>query len=279
MPRTKASAPNPAETVPPPVLDNPLDGQRWPAAEVEMVPTDGLMPYARNARTHSDEQIAQIMASIREWGFTTPILRDETGMVIAGHGRLMAAQRLKLAAVPVVTAYGWSEAKNRAYVIADNKLALNAGWDEEMLALELGDLAALDVDMDLIGFSENELAALLASADGEGAGGERKASVLAALDVSIADPRHAVKTGDVWHLGDRHVLICECVLTGWAVWSAYLTEDDAVFCPFPGPFVPLSMKADEVPFVMVQPDPYAAGHLLDRYADVHGEEAVTLADD
>ncbi len=278
MPRTKSPAPKPTETAPP-VLDNPLDGQHWPATEVEMVPTNGLMPYARNARTHSDEQIAQIMASIREWGFTAPILRDETGMVIAGHGRLMAAQRLKLPEVPVVTARGWSEAKKRAYAIADNQLALNAGWNEEILALELEDLAALDVDLDLIGFSEEELAALLAGG-GEGAGGgERKASVLAALDVSIADPRHAVKPGDIWYLGERHVLICECVLTGWPVWSKYLTEDEAVFCPFPGPFVPLSMKADEAPFVMVQPDPYAAGHLLDRYADVHGEEAVTLAED
>jgi len=198
-------------------------------------------------------------------------------MVIAGHGRLLAAQRLKLAEVPVVTARGWSEAKKRAYVIADNKLALNAGWNEELLALELEDLAGLDVDMGLLGFSPEELEDLLAN-KGEGEGGGRKESVLAALNVSIADPRHEVKPGDVWYLGDRHVLLCECVLTGWPVWSKYL-EEGAVFCPFPGPFVPLSMRAEEQTFVLVQPSPYAAGHLLDRYADVHGEEAVTRADD
>lgn len=244
-----------------------------------MVSAAELVPYARNARTHSDEQIAQLMASIREWGFTTPILRDETGMVIAGHGRLLAAQRLKLTEVPVVTARGWSEAKKRAYVIADNQLALNAGWNEELLALELNDLAGLDVDMDLLGFTVEELEDLLSTdGAGEGEGTGRKESILAALDVSIADPRHKVKPGDVWHLGGRHVLLCECVLTGWPVWSKYL-EEGAVFCPFPGPFVPLSMKADESVFVLVQPNPYAAGHLLDRYADVHGEEAVALAED
>lgn len=279
MPRIKTPPPPaPAETSPP-ALGNPLNGQHWPATEVELVATVELVPYARNARTHSDEQIAQIMASIREWGFTTPILRDDTGMVIAGHGRLMAAQRLKLAEVPVVTARGWSEAKKRAYVIADNQLALNAGWDQEKLAVEIEDLAALDVDLDLLGFSPDELEALLAGTAPGTDGGERKGSVLAALNVTIDEPRHTVKPGEVWYLGERHVLLCECVLTGWPVWSQYLTDDAAVFCPFPGPFVPLSMKADEVPFVMVQPDPYAAGHLLDRYADVHGEEAVVRGDD
>lgn len=269
--------PRPSIPAAPGALVSPLPGHHWPAAEVEMVPVTDLVPYARNARTHSDEQISQIMASIREWGFTQPILRDENGMVIAGHGRLTAAQRLKLDEVPVTTARGWSEAKKRSYVIADNKLALNAGWDEEMLALELGELAGLDVDMDLMGFSEEELEGLLAN-KGEGEeGGGRMASVLAALGVSIADPRHEVQAGDVWYLGERHVLVCECVLTGWPVWTPFLTEG-ATFCPFPGPFVPLSMKADDGTFVMVQPNPYAAGHLLDRYADVHGEESVSRAD-
>lgn len=133
----------------------------WPASAVELVAVTELIPYARNARTHSDEQVAQIMASIREFGFTQPILRDETGLVIAGHGRLTAAQRLGLPEVPVVTARGWSEAKKRACVIADNKLALNAGWDYEMLSLELSDLQDMELDMSLLGFSEGELNNLL----------------------------------------------------------------------------------------------------------------------
>jgi ParB-like chromosome segregation protein Spo0J len=104
-----------------------------------------LVPFTRNARTHSDEQVAQIAASIREWGWTMPVLVDEAGTIIAGHGRVLAAQRLGLPEVPVMVAAGWSEAKRRAYVIADNKLALNAGWDEELLRLELGELKGLGV--------------------------------------------------------------------------------------------------------------------------------------
>ena len=109
-----------------------------PADKVERWPLERLVPYAKNSRTHSDAQVAQIAASIREWGWTTPILVDEAGGIIAGHGRLQAARRLQMAEVPVVVASGWSEAQKRAYVIADNKLALNAGWDNELLALELG---------------------------------------------------------------------------------------------------------------------------------------------
>ena len=106
------------------------DKFQWPADKVERRPISELIPYARNSRTHSDAQVAQIAASIREWGWTMPILVDEDGNVIAGHGRIMAAQKLGIADVPCMTATGWSEAKRRAYVIADNKLALNAGWDD-----------------------------------------------------------------------------------------------------------------------------------------------------
>jgi ParB-like chromosome segregation protein Spo0J len=95
-----------------------------------------LIPYARNARTHSDEQVAQIAASIKEWGWTTPILVDEGGQIIAGHGRVSAARTLGVKDAPVMVATGWTEAQKRAYVLADNKLALNAGWDNELLALE-----------------------------------------------------------------------------------------------------------------------------------------------
>ena len=97
---------------------------------VERRPLAALVPYARNARTHSDEQIAQIAASITEWGWTMPVLVDEGGMIIAGHGRVLAAAKLGIGEVPVMIARGWSDAQKRAYVLADNKLTLNAGWDE-----------------------------------------------------------------------------------------------------------------------------------------------------
>ena len=131
-----------------------------PADKVERWAIEKLVPYARNARTHSDEQVGQIAASIKEWGWTTPILVDETGSIIAGHGRTLAAQRLQMTEVPVMVAKGWSEAKKRAYIIADNKLAMNAGWDEQMLALELGEIDELGFDLDLTGFKAEEIQAL-----------------------------------------------------------------------------------------------------------------------
>jgi len=110
-----------------------------PAEKIEQWAIERLVPYARNARTHSSDQVAQIAASIKEWGWTTPILVDETGNIIAGHGRTMAARQLNIKEVPVMVAEGWSDIKKRAYILADNKLALNAGWDNEMLALELSE--------------------------------------------------------------------------------------------------------------------------------------------
>lgn len=128
-----------------------------PADKVEKWAIDKLIPYARNSRTHSDEQVAQIAASIKEWGWTTPVLVDEQGGIIAGHGRTLAAQKLNIKEVPVMVATGWSDAKKRAYIIADNKLALNAGWDEQMLALELTELQDLGFDLKLTGFNKDEL--------------------------------------------------------------------------------------------------------------------------
>jgi ParB-like chromosome segregation protein Spo0J len=121
---------------------------------------DSLIPYARNSRTHSDEQVAQIAASIREFGFTNPVLVDAEGGIIAGHGRVLAARKLGMTKVPVIELGHLTETQRRAYVIADNKLALNAGWDEELLRLELDDLAADGFDLPLTGFSLGELAAM-----------------------------------------------------------------------------------------------------------------------
>ena len=134
-----------------------------PADKVEQWAIERLTPYARNARTHSAAQVAQLAASIREWGWTTPVLVSPDGGVIAGHGRLLAARQLGMVNVPVIVAEGWSEAKTRAYVLADNQLALQAGWDNELLALELGELGELGFDLDLTGFAADEIAALTPS--------------------------------------------------------------------------------------------------------------------
>ena len=127
--------------------------------KIETIKTADLVPYARNSRTHSPKQVAQIAGSIREFGFTNPVLIDAENGIIAGHGRVMGAQKLGLAEVPCIRLSHLTDAQRRAYVIADNKLALNAGWDEEMLGLELADLREADFDLDLLGFSEAELGA------------------------------------------------------------------------------------------------------------------------
>ena len=134
---------------------------------VDYRPIGELEPFARNARTHSEEQVAQIAASIREFGWTNPVLVDEKGGIIAGHGRVLAAKRLGIEQVPCIELAGLTEAQKRAYVIADNKLALNAGWDEDLLRLELSELKGLDFDLDLIGFDETELADILLGRDVE----------------------------------------------------------------------------------------------------------------
>lgn len=170
-----------------------------PADKVEQWPIEKLVPYAKNSRTHSDAQVAQIAASIREWGWTTPVLVDETGSIIAGHGRLQAARRLQMTEVPVVVATGWSEAQKRAYVIADNKLALNAGWDNELLALELGELGDAGFDLELTGFTDEEIKALMPVQLEEGPTDE---------DATPAVPETPVTVlGDMWLLG-RHRLMC-----------------------------------------------------------------------
>jgi len=137
--------------------------QNWPADRVERRPLDGLIPYARNARTHSDAQVAQIAASMKEWGWTNPVLVDEAGGIIAGHGRVLAARLLGFDEAPVMVAEGWTETQKQAYVLADNKLALNAGWDDDLLSLEIRDLLDSGFDVGLAGFSDEEIADLLNS--------------------------------------------------------------------------------------------------------------------
>ena len=121
----------------------------------------GLIPYANNSRTHSDEQINQVASSIKEFGFTSPVLIDEQGGIIAGHGRVMAAQKLKLDEVPCITLEGLTEAQRKAYVIADNQLPLNAGWDLDTLRLEVETLKELDFNLDLLGFDDDVITKLL----------------------------------------------------------------------------------------------------------------------
>jgi len=165
-----------------------------------MVPVDSLIPYARNARTHSEEQIAQIAASIREFGWTNPILTDGDNGVIAGHGRLAAARKLELTEVPVIELGHLSPEQKKAYILADNRIALNSGWDEELLKLELQELQGVDFDLDLLGFGDDEIERLL---NGDQAGGG-----LTEDDATPEAPVDPVsRPGDLWILGS-HRLLC-----------------------------------------------------------------------
>lgn len=163
-----------------------------------------LVPYARNSRTHSDEQVAQIMASIKEFGFTNPVLTDGENGIIAGHGRVMAAQRMGIEEVPTIELSHLTEAQKKAYIIADNKLALNSGWDEETLAIEIQELHDLGYDLDLTGFSMDELEDMDINLEGE---------LEAIIDESKADEvpeleeNPVIKLGDLIELGN-HRLLC-----------------------------------------------------------------------
>lgn len=158
-----------------------------------------LIPYIRNARTHSESQIAQIAASIKEFGFLSPILIAEDNTILAGHGRLAAARKLGLKQVPCVKESHLTETQRRAYIIADNKLSLNAGWDEDMLAIELSELQGADFDLDLLGFDESELASIF-----------EEDKEIKEDDFNVEEELNKPcfsKAGDIWTLG-RHRLIC-----------------------------------------------------------------------
>ena len=165
----------------------------------EKVPIDRLVPYARNARTHSKEQIAQLRASIREFGFLIPCLVDGKYNIIAGHGRVLAAREEGIAEVPCVFAEHLTDAQKRAYILADNRLALNAGWDEEMLSVELADLQGADFDLSLLGFDDAELNKLLG-------GAEEVQDDDFDVDAELEKPA-VTKFGDLWLLGN-HRLVC-----------------------------------------------------------------------
>ena len=135
----------------------PKAAPRPAAQQIEQIPVADLIPYARNARTHSEQQVAQIAGSIQEFGFNNPVLIDGQNSIIAGHGRVLAAQRLKLETVPCIRLTHLTDAQRRAYVLADNRIALNSGWDEAMLSVELSELHADELDLGLLGFDALEL--------------------------------------------------------------------------------------------------------------------------
>jgi len=234
--------------VPPLLQNHPVT---TPVLSITYRPLQALIPYIRNARTHSDAQVAQIAASIREFGWTNPILVDGDSGVIAGHGRLLAARQLGLAEVPVIELAHLDDAQRRAYVLADNRLALNAGWDEELLRLELGELQALDFDLDLLGFDDDELQALLAGDEQtiEGLGDEDAVPELQQDAVS--------RPGDIWLMG-AHRLLCSDA-----------TEADSY---------PLLLQGTPADMVFTDP-PYNVNYANSAKDKMHGKDRAILNDD
>ena len=173
----------------------------WLADKIEQWPTAKLLPYARNARTHSEEQVAQIAASIAEFGFTNPILAGSDGIIVAGHGRLAAAQKLGLEIVPVVVLDHLTPTQRRALVIADNRIAENAGWDDAMLRIELEALMGEGFDLDITGFDADARAELIAGDEPDNEGQTDEDAVPEFSETPIARP------GDVWIMGP-HRLLC-----------------------------------------------------------------------
>ena len=204
---------------------------------------EDLIPYARNSRTHSDEQVAQIAASVREFGWTNPVLVDGENGIIAGHGRILAARKLGMDEVPCIELAGLTDTQRRAYIIADNKLALNAGWDDELLAIEFAELADAGFDNLLTGFTQDEIDALTPEQIPEGLTDEN------AVPELQDDP--VTKPGDVWAMGG-HRLLC-----------GSSTEEDAVERLFNG----------QSPNTMITDPPYGVKYEADWRAKAKGVKA------
>jgi|JI9StandDraft_1071089.scaffolds.fasta_scaffold60692_3 hypothetical protein len=218
-----------------------------PPLQVRQVKVADLIPYARNARTHSDAQVAQIAASIREFGFTNPVLVDGERGIIAGHGRVMAARKLGLAEVPVIQLTHLTPPQRKAYILADNRLAMNAGWDNDLLRLEVVDLKTDGFDLGLTGFSADEIAALIV---------EPGAGLTDPDDVPELQPDPVTKPGDVWIMG-RHRLVCgDCT----------------------DPAVAGAAQADSADVILSDP-PYGIGYQYESHDDSDNEKNAALVAD
>ena len=236
---------------------------------------DDIKPDPANPMSHSDENLTAIAASLQKYGQRKPIVVNKNnGIIEAGNGTWQAAKFIlnweSIAAVQIddddLTAAGFN--------IADNRTAELSIWDNEKLKSVLN---AFENPTEVPGVTQDFLDELNLDEGDNGSGSD--GSLLELLDVTIKEPDHKVSKGDIWQVG-HHALICADVMSDWAMWSPFLDEGDppVVFAPYPSPFLALSEKAKLVRLVMVQPDPYIAGHCLDKFADVEGGEYVYRVD-
>ena len=193
-----------------PVPETRSTQNRMTNLQVVTWPVEKLIPYARNARTHSAEQVAQVAASIAEFGWTNPILAGADGIVIAGHARLLAARKLGMTEVPVIVLDHLTESQRRALVLADNRLALNAGWDEEMLRVEMAALDEGGFNLEVVGFTDDEIEGLLRDPEEVHAGNTDDDAVPETPETAVTVP------GDIWLLGEHRLLCGDCHPAGVA---------------------------------------------------------------
>jgi DNA modification methylase len=237
------------------------------AQHIDLWPTAKLVPYARNARTHSPEQVAQIAASIVEFGFVNPILVDSSAGIIAGHGRLLAARKLGLVEVPVVVLDHLNETQRRAYILADNKIALNAGWDDALLADEVRALQTDGFDLDLAGFSGDELDVLLAMPEEPEQAPETTEEIPEAPALAVTRP------GDLWLVG-KHRLLCGDCRDRNNMGILFPSDARAAVCITSPPYATQREYDASSGFRPIPPDEYAAWYL-----DVAANVASILAED
>lgn len=229
---------------------------------VVMRPLDALVPYARNARTHSDAQVAQIAASIREFGWTNPVLIDEEGGIIAGHGRVLAARQLGQGEAPCIVLDGLTKTQRRAYVLADNQLATKAGWDDELLSLELADLKADGFDLAIAGFDDVDLAALAEPAE----------EVLNEDKIPAPPPKPVTVRGDVWLLGKHRIICGDC--RSFSDVEKVMAGEKAALAVTSPPYASQRKYDESSGFKPIPPDEY-----VEWFQDVQANVRAILSDD
>jgi hypothetical protein len=263
------------------------------ALEIEMIPLKDVRLDPKNARSHSERNLEAIMESLRQFGQRKPIVVTHDGMVVAGNGTVEAAQNLGWTQISATRIPDdWSRQQITAYAIADNRTAELASWDSEILVPALAELEAAGM-LEWTGFTQYELQNWDSLALRGGLPGgdsrldndeeidpdEEQGSLLALADVTVAEPKHEVAQHDIFMLtmpkhDVTHVLIVANVMKEWTLWADYL-QGEAIFVPFPDPFITGTDVARKQPLVLVQPDYYMAGHVLDKHAAFYGEEHVT----
>ena len=260
-------------------------------AEVELKisyanPAD-LIEYVRNPRKIMPSDVDQMAALLTEFGWTAPILVRDGGKIVDGHLRRRAAIKLGTPQVPVADVSHLNDAQIKALRLAMNRSGQMVEWDEELLKLELEELKGLDFNLTLTAFDLGEIKNLfdtgsLAGTAGESGGeggegggdGDRSSGDLLKLtEIAIGPPKTSVNVHDVWRIG-HHALVCACPHEDWQMWVQFLKHPDDLFVPYPGIWVPLGVKAKERALVMVQPSTFIAGHIIDRWREINGDETI-----